>query len=188
MSANQESLRDLIESRAARDGIALRKLWGWTLDAIARGVLVPTLPEGISLDTPLGGSLTWRKLIDGALAAIEGRSNPSNYNWARVPTFEPAAFDNWLDSVLQALAPPEPSRLPARRRPRSSDVRRVVLNYVDTERKAGRFTSILRLWEYVKKELPAATRDQAIKALRVIEGGPKNRGRPRVPQRPNRNS
>jgi hypothetical protein len=51
MAGEQANLRDLIENGAARHGIAPRRLWGWALDAIAKDVLRPVLPEGQSLDT-----------------------------------------------------------------------------------------------------------------------------------------
>jgi len=54
----------------------------------------------------------------------------------------------------------------------------VVQRYVKGEQAAGRDTSIPRMWEYVKKELPGATRDQAKIELRYLDG-PKQRGRPR---------
>ena len=64
-----------------------------------------------------------------------------------------------------------------RRRPPHSEVEAAVRRYVDQE--AGKSTSITRAWSYVKNELPKATKEQTIAALRKTEGGPKSRGRPR---------
>jgi len=182
MSRKQESFRDLVESRSAAHGIAPRTLWRLALDAIARNALVPILPEGVSLDTKSdhgGMSWTWRGVVVDALRRIE-RANPSDFPWSSKLKFDPAVFDQWLNAVLQAFE--ERSRLPRRKRPSAAEVRRVVQNYVDEVRKAGGSTSIPRMWGYVKRELPEATRDQATKALRAIEGGPKPRGRPRRPR------
>jgi hypothetical protein len=181
MPREQESLRDLVESRAAWEGIASRKLWAWALDAIAKDLLKPILPEGQSLDTKFnhgGGWLTLRGVIHSALQAIE-RHEPSNDNWAKVLMLDPAVFHKWLSAHLLASGRRKPSLLPVRKRPPHAEVRRVVENYVDDERKASHNTNIRRMWEYVKKELPEATREQAKKAFHDIENGPKQRGRPR---------
>jgi hypothetical protein len=84
MSGKQESIRDLIERGAAEYHVAPRTLWGWTLDAIKRDMLLPIFPEGGSLDSKLdagGMSLTLRQVIGRALAEIE-RHIPSNNGWA----------------------------------------------------------------------------------------------------------
>jgi hypothetical protein len=178
MSRKQESLRDLIESRAAWHIIAPRTLCRWALDAIAQNVLHP---EGVSLDTEFshgGMPLTWRKIITAALDQID-RVDPSDFDWFRSLTCDPTVFDKWLDTKLQAVRPPEPSRFPLKKRTSDAAVLRVVRRYVEEEQKSGRHASITRMWNYVKKNFRQATRDQAIKALRAIEGGPKERGRPR---------
>ncbi len=185
MSRKQESLRDLIESRAAWHSMAPRTLCRLALDAIAQNGLLATLPEGASLDTEFnhgGMPLTWRGVIVASLDRIE-RVDPSELTWFRRLTCDPTLFDKWLDIQLQAISSPEPSRLPVQKRPAPAEVRRVVQNYVNDERTAGNNTAIPRLWKYVQKELPRTTRDQAIDELRAIEGGPKKRGRPRRAQR-----
>ena len=182
MSGKQESIRDLIERGAAEHQIAPRMLWGWALDAIKRDMLLPILPEGVSLDTKFdhgGMPLTWRQVIGTALAVIE-RHIPSNNGWANTLMFDPGAFDRWLTHDSPARTPSASvSPLPLRRRPTPFQVRQVVQAYVKSERKINRGTSIPRMWTSIKKDLPNATRTQAIDELRKIEGGPKNRGRPR---------
>src|SRR5215467_10903964 len=99
MAGKEANLRDLVESRAAEYSISPRWLWGWALGAIVRHELLPNLSEGISLDTPFahgGGGLTWRRLIAGALPAIERGSDPSRWGWTSAITLSPAAFDKWL--------------------------------------------------------------------------------------------
>jgi hypothetical protein len=182
MPANQESLRDLVESRAAATAVAPRKLWGAVLDAIITGdALLPVLPDDISLDSPFdhgGMPQTWRAVLKSALRALD-RFNPSEYNWATQLMFDPASFDRWLYSWWQTLDRTEPSQLPMRKRALSLEVRRVVRQYAEEERNKNRSTSIPRMWEYVKKHLTNATRNQALKELHAIERGPKKRGRPR---------
>jgi hypothetical protein len=178
MARKKESLRYLIESRAAEYRLALRTLWGWVLDAIARDMLIP---EDISLDAPFdcgGRALTWRQVIVSAFRAIE-RHIPSNDGWANSLTLDPAAFDKWLAEDSPASIQPAQSQKPKRRRPSDYRVRQVVQNYRKSEQEKGYPTSIPRMWEYVKKALPHATRDQAIEVFQAIEGGPKERGRPR---------
>src|SRR5262249_26864470 len=155
----QESLRDLIESRAAWHSIAPRTLCRWALEAIAHNELPRVFPEGVSLDTEFnhgGMPLTWRRVVEHWLGRIE------NIDPSRFPPFEklrckPALFDRWLNDKLQAISLPEASRVPVRKRPSDHQVRRVVQNYVNEERKTGRSTSIPRMTEYVQRELPKAT-------------------------------
>jgi hypothetical protein len=123
--------------------------------------------------------LTWRGIIADALDRIE-RVDPSDFTWFRRLKCNPSVFDKWLNTQLQAISLPESSPFPVRKRPTGAEVRRVVQDYVDEARKYKRNTAIPGMWEYVKKKRPNATRDQAIKALRAIEGGPKGRGRPRL--------
>jgi hypothetical protein len=182
MPGNQESFRDLVESRAAEVGVAPRKLYGWALDAIKQNMLVPILPEGVSIDTEFdhGGMQrqTWRQVIGRALAAIKHHI-PSNDGWANTLMLDPAAFDKWLaeDSPAgTALAQPP---LPSRRRPPDHRVRQIIQEYRESERAKGLGTSIPRMWKCVHEAVPGATRDQAIKVFQAVEGGPKPRGRPR---------
>jgi hypothetical protein len=173
------SLRDLIESRSAQRHIALRTLWSWVLDAIAAGELIPIFPQGTSLDTPFdhgGMLLTWRKVIENATRSIQ-RHLPSNDSWANQLRFDPGSFDSWLDKDSPAGTVPALSRLPKRHRPSDPDVRRMVQRYCETEKAGNSSTSIPRMWEYLKGNLPGATREQGIRALRAIEDGPKDRGR-----------
>jgi hypothetical protein len=173
------SLRDLIETRAAQRCIALRTLWSWALDAIAGGVLIPIFPKGMSLDTRFdhGGMwLIWRDVIVNAARSIE-RHLPSKDSWANQLTIDPDIFDKWLEEDSPARL--ALSRLPNRHRPSNPDVRRAVQRYCEIENKQNSSTSIPRMWKYLKKNLPGATRDQGIKMLRAIEDGPKARGRPR---------
>ena len=173
------SLRDLIETRAAQRCIALRTLWSWALDAIDGGVLIPIFPKGMSLDTPFdhGGRLmTWRDVIVNAARSIE-RHLPSKDSWANHLTFDPGRFDKWLEEDSPARTVPA---LPKRLRPSDPNVRRAVQRYCEIEKKQNGSTSIPRMWKYLKKNLPGATRNQGIKALHAIEDGPKDRGRPRT--------
>jgi hypothetical protein len=103
MAGSPRSLRDLVESRAATHGLALRTLWGWTLDAIVAASLIPVLPAGTSLDTPFdhgGMPLTWRKVIGLASHAIK-RHTPENDNWANTLMFDPDVFDKWFTHASQ---------------------------------------------------------------------------------------
>jgi hypothetical protein len=177
MEADLLSLRDLIETRAANDGMSLRALWSKALEAIMRDELAPVLPDGVSLDTPFdfgGRRITWRQVITSALDRIVDYI-PSESTWAKSLMFDGAAFNNWIEQ--NRIKRPR-LRLP-RRRPSVLRVREVVVRYCENEKKDGRSTSIPRMWKYVKEHLPRATRDQAIDALRAIEGS-KERGRPRT--------
>jgi hypothetical protein len=98
MTGGLRSLRDLVEEGAASHGIGLRTLWGWALDAIVAGSLIPVLPTGVSLDTPFdngGMSLSWRKVISTASRSIT-RYIPENDNWANTLMFHPDTFDKWF--------------------------------------------------------------------------------------------
>jgi hypothetical protein len=98
MTGGLRSLRDLVEEGAASHGIGLRTLWGWALDAIVAGSVIPVLPTGVSLDTPFdhgGMPLTWRKVIGTASRSIT-RHIPENDNWANTLMFDPDVFDKWL--------------------------------------------------------------------------------------------
>jgi hypothetical protein len=181
MARKQESLRNLIESGAAFHSKASRAVCRWVLDAILRNELRVIFPEGESLDTKFshgGMPLTWRLMLGHWLHRIE-HIDPSRFVRFQRLSCEPTLFDRWLKAKLQTNSSPEASRFPVRKRPSPAQVRQVVQNYVNEERKIGRSTSITRMWKYVQKEPPNATRDQAINALRDIEGGPKERGRPR---------
>lgn len=61
----------------------------------------------------------------------------------------------------------------------ASGVKAVVENYVISEKAQGRSASTKRAWQAVKQALPNATRDQSDGALNEIEGGRKQRGRPK---------
>ena len=179
MSPKQESLRDLIESRAASHAIAPRTLRRWALEAIVQNALLLTFPRGVSLDTEFnhgGMRLTLRHAIGRLLHAIDD-FDPFKFSWVRSLTCYPTRFDKWLATRTAGLR--KASRLPARKRAPDTEVRRVVRNYVNDELARGYNTSIPRMWKQVKIELPEATRAQAIRALQHIEGGPKERGRPR---------
>jgi len=98
MAGGLKSLRDLVEEGAASHGIVLRTLWGWALDAIVAGSLVPVLPAGVSLDSPFdhgGMSLCWRKVVSTASRSI-ARYIPENDKWANTLMFDPDAFDKWF--------------------------------------------------------------------------------------------
>ncbi len=98
MAGGLKSLRSLVEEGAASHGTALRTLWGWALDAIVAGSLIPEFPAGVSMDTPFdhgGMSLSWRKVIVTASRSIE-RHIPENDNWANTLLFDPDAFDKWF--------------------------------------------------------------------------------------------
>jgi hypothetical protein len=136
MAGEQASLRDLIESRAARDGVGSRDLWKLALNAIAQDALAPILPDGISLDTKFdhgGRRLTWRTVIDSALHAID-RHEPSNDNWAKELKFCAAGFDTWLKSALKAKRiPAHPKRLSGRK----PEVREAVASFIATRYPTG---------------------------------------------------
>ena len=177
MSRKQESLRDLIESRAASHGIAPRTLRRWALEAIVQGA-----PKDDLLDTEFshgGMRLTLRTAI-GRLLHANDDFDPFKFSWVRSLTCDPKEFDRWLNVETKAASSPGISRLLRRKRPRDAIVRRVVQNYVNGEQSTGLGTAIPRMWDHVKKELPGATHEQAVKALRAIEGGRKRRGRPRL--------
>ena len=178
MSRKQESLRDLIESRAASHAIAPRTLRRWALEAIVQNALLLTFPKGVSLDTEFN-QLTLRHRIGRLLHAIDD-FDPFKFSWVRSLTCDPKEFDRWLNVETKAASSPGISRLLRRKRPRDAIVRRVVQNYVNGEQSTGRGTAIPRMWDHVKRELPGATHEQAVKALRAIEGGRKRRGRPRL--------
>jgi len=171
MSRKQESLRDLIENRAVLHSIVPRRLCRWALEAIVQNTLPLVLPEGVSLDTVDGVGRTLRSRILRLLPGIES-VDPFKFGWVRNLKCDPKEFDTWLKVDTKA------ANSPRRKRPSDAAVRRVVQNYVDGEQSIGRVTSIPRMWVHVQKELPA-TYEQAVEALRVIEGGPKPRGRPR---------
>jgi hypothetical protein len=137
-----------------------------------------TLPlEGVSLDTVDGVGRTLHSRIVGLLPGIES-VDPFKFGWVRNLKCDPNEFDWWLNVEPKASSL-KISRIPKRKRPPDAVVRRVVQNYVDEEQSTGLGTAIPRMWNHVKKELPGATYDQAVEALRAIEGGPKQRGRPR---------
>jgi hypothetical protein len=104
MAGKRKSLRDQIENRAAHQGIALRELWKWVLDAISSDALVPVLPADCpSLDTKfkLGGqSLTLRTVIKRVLPTIDSYG-PPNGDWTKVLEFDDAPFDKWLRGALE---------------------------------------------------------------------------------------
>jgi hypothetical protein len=175
----QESLRDLIESRAASHRIAPRTLRRWALEAIVQNALLLTFPRGVSLDTEFnhgGMRLTWRQAIGRLLHAIDD-FDPFKFSWVRSLTCYPTRFDKWLATKMAGLR--KTYRLPARKRAPDTKVQRVVQGYVNDELARGYNTSIPRMWHHVKTKLPRATYEQAVNALRAIEGGPKQRGRPR---------
>jgi hypothetical protein len=174
MSRKQQSLRDLIENRAALHSIAPRALCRWALEAIVQNTLPLVLPEGGSLDTVDRVGRTLRNMIVGLLLGIES-VDPFKFGWVRNLKCDPKEFDRWLNIETKAAS----SRFPRRKRPSDTVVRRVVQNYVNGEQSAGRGTAIPRMWSYVQNELPGATHPQAVNALRAIEGGAKPRGRPR---------
>jgi hypothetical protein len=178
MSRKQESLRDLIENRAALYCIAPRALCRWALEAIVQNTLPLVLPEDVSLDTADGVGRTLRSRIVGLLPGIES-VDFFKFGWVRNLKCDPKEFDRWLNVETKAASSPGISRLPRQKRPPDAVVRRVVQKYVNWEQSTGRSTAIPRMWDHVKKELRGATYQQAVKALRAIEGGPKQRGRPR---------
>jgi hypothetical protein len=174
----EESLRNLIESRSARQGMAPRDLWRLTLRAMKDEALLPVLPNDQSLDTRFnqGGMwITWKEVFNGVLKDID-RYLPTHDFWTISVRLDPDKFDEWLASPQQA------GRLPARRLPTYDKIKQAVANYVEGQRKQGRNTSIPSMFEYLKQHLPEATRAQGERALKDIEGGSKRRGRPRTRQ------
>jgi hypothetical protein len=97
----EESLRDLIESRSAREGMAQRHLWRLTLDAIVvQDVLLPILPEDRSLDTPFspgGMPVTWRKLLAGVLKDID-HYLPTKDFWSKAVKLDPDAYSGNVET------------------------------------------------------------------------------------------
>jgi len=180
MSPKPESLRDLIDTRAALHRIAPRALCRWALKEIVQNTLPLVLPKGVSLDTVDGVGRTLRGMIVGLLPGLES-VDAFRFGWVRNLKCDPKEFDRWLNVETKAASSPGISRLPRRKRPHDAVVRRVVQNYVNGEQSTGRgSTAIPRMWDHVKKELLGATYEQAVRALRAIEGGPKQRGRPRL--------
>jgi hypothetical protein len=110
-----ESLPDLIEDSTAQYGIAPRKLWNWSLDAVAKGALRPAFPESLDTEINHGGMrLTYRKIIE-ARRKIK-RYDPQNINWAENLIFSPVEFDSWLKKALLAHnIPAHPKRLAGRK-------------------------------------------------------------------------
>jgi hypothetical protein len=172
MSRKQESLRDLIENRAASYSVAPRALCRCALEAIVQNALPLVLPKDVSLDTVDRVGRTLRRRIVGLLPGIES-VDPFKFGWVRDLKCDPKEFDRWLD------VEPAISRLPGRKRPPNAVVRWVVQKYVNWEQSNGHGTAIPRMWVYVKEELRGARYSQAVKAFQAIEGGPKPRGRPR---------
>ena len=103
IEGEQICLRDLIETRAARNNLAQRTLWKWALDAILHNAITPLLPEGTSLEMRFndgGRTLTWREVITSTLKSID-RYNPSDSYWTQTLMFDVAMFDRWLESALK---------------------------------------------------------------------------------------
>jgi hypothetical protein len=103
MVVEQASIRDLVETRAPRHGLAPRELWRWALDSIANDMMAPIFPEGTSLDTwfDFGGArYTWRKVIVRALHTIENHL-PSNDGWAKNLMLDGAVFDERLEKFAK---------------------------------------------------------------------------------------
>jgi hypothetical protein len=101
MAGESESLRDLIESRAATHGVAPRRLWKWVLDAIVQDIIVPIFPDEMSLDTEYdhgGGLLTWRRAIRRVLPTIDSYGPP---RWMWTLMFDVVGFDRWLKNALK---------------------------------------------------------------------------------------
>jgi len=113
MADDQASLRDLVETCAARHGLAQRLLWKWALDAIVRNELVPIFSDGSSLDTKLehsGRLLSWREIINIVLPSTD-RNVPTNEFWANNLIFAAAGFDNWAaNAIKRSGAPVHPKR------------------------------------------------------------------------------
>jgi hypothetical protein len=172
MSPKPESLRDLIESAAIREGIASRKLCRWALEAIIQSTLLLTFPKNVSRNTELSLHGKIVRLLEG----FEHVDDPFKFGWVRDLKCDPKEFDRWLNATTVARSS---ERLPRRKRPPKAVLHRVIRTYVNGEQSAGRGTSIPRMWDHVKIELPGATYEQALKMFQAIEGGPKQRGRPR---------
>jgi hypothetical protein len=137
MAVGQESLRDLIETGAARHNQATRTVWKLALDAVARGMLSPALPEGQSLDTPFdhgGMPLTWRKVVSRALHAID-RHEPSEDNWAKTLCFDCVVFEKWLIGALKNL---RISIRPKRRAGRKPTLVETVASFIQEKFPTGR--------------------------------------------------
>ena len=60
--------------------------------------------------------------------------------------------------------------------------------YLDSESAAGRKGSQKRAWKWAKATMPSATYTQVINSLAAVEGGKKQRGRPRVAAAPTKAS
>ena len=129
MADGLRSLRSLVEERAASHGIALRTLWGWALEAIVAGSLIPVLPTGITLDTPSnqgGRPLSLRTVVNTASRSI-ARYIPENANWANTLMFDPEAFERWLirDGSHRVRSPNQGSSS-QRRRPVTEGVENIL--------------------------------------------------------------
>lgn len=122
MASEQMSLRNLVESRAARHALAPRTLWEWALDAIAHDAIAPILPSGKSLDTEFyhgGAPLTWRQVV---IRTSTDGYNPSDSYWTQTLIFDAVMFDKWLESALKRNgAPVHPKRTAGAKRKTSRE-------------------------------------------------------------------
>src|SRR6516165_4131552 len=80
MSRKPESLRDLIESRAAQDGIAPRQLCRWAFEAIIQNTLLLTFPKDVSPDTEWENPTDLRHAIGRLLQDFE-HVDPFKFGW-----------------------------------------------------------------------------------------------------------
>jgi hypothetical protein len=105
----RESLRDLVEDEAARCRLPTRKVWRWALEAIARDVLPPQLPDGMTLDTRLphpSAGQTRRGIVIDTLRAVDSGSSydPAKSAWTARLMFDRVVFGKWLKGVRRAVA------------------------------------------------------------------------------------
>ena len=136
------------------------------LYAYMRSRLVTGLRPGDTQPTPV--SVEWLENAQFDIGANSADANGVRLSGIRV-----------FEAVIAPIAVQNKVTASRARHASKADVRSTVQCYVDSERTRGTDTSTKRLWEFVKAELPGATRDQATVELRAIEGETKRRGRPR---------
>jgi hypothetical protein len=167
-------LPEAVEFIAERKQINMAEAQNTLLDELQRGTMVA---HGIlPLSSHPNPDVAWAH--PATTEELIGRGQwlqPVDWERNRLGRFRKITIES---HSLEARFPkPREGVRGARRCPPHSEVEAAVRRYVNQE--AGKDTSTSRAWSYVKNELPKATKEQTIAALRKIEGGPKSRGRPR---------
>jgi hypothetical protein len=118
---------------------------------------------------------TWRGVIHQAISALE--RNPHFFvRWFRSVMVDHAEYRRFRNEESKCPISTQGQRP---RRPSDKAVLAQMREHLNYERAQGRMGSQKRAWEWAKNSMPGARYQQIIKALRVLEGGRKGRGRPR---------